>query len=104
MPSPADINGRLRRQSTRRGGSDPDPPDGALPIDRHWDTYPGVLASEPPLLRAVDKLADLVELYDLEQNPGENVNVAAEKAYAATLAKLLSTWLGGWRAQQARVK
>ena len=42
-----------------------------------------------------------VELYDLDADPGENLNVAGEALYAQDRARLLELWRGGWQAARA---
>ena len=37
------------------------------------------------------------ELYDLQADPQENTNLAAEPAHAALLDRLMQQWRGGWR-------
>jgi hypothetical protein len=38
-----------------------------------------------------------VELYDHQNDPDENVNIAADKANAALLQQLTQQWRDGWR-------
>ena len=42
------------------------------------------------------------ELYDLEKDPGENVNVARHPEHAARLAELSALLAGGWKALQPK--
>jgi iduronate 2-sulfatase len=42
------------------------------------------------------------ELYDLEKDPGENVNVARRPEYADRLSELSALLAGGWKALSPR--
>ena len=84
-------------------------------VNQVTDLYPGILQDELSKDDSIDAkddnfatkhskskftFYDAIELYDLEANPGENINVAGYRDYAAVLKSLLKVWRGGWRRQQ----